>query len=408
MSLYTLARDGDMEQLADTARNSDSAAVRRRAAEMLGDVGDPDDDRTVDVLIHLARNDEEDAVRAAAVDGLDELGGNGLERLIAKETGVDPNAADWAAVRAFVKVLGGANIPEYRMAAANALGRMGDEDAVGPLAKRLDDPDARVRERACLALGRIGDQRAVGQLKRRLDDDHPAVKSAAADALGTIASGKALSALLDLLDDDNPSLRRLAASALGNASSAEPVPKLAGALEDEHDTVRRAAVFSIIELLANAPTKQSHAVRDAVVSELQDADDETVTGPLVEILEDATQARQRRNAVWFLGRVTSAEPPEHVLDALVDALDDEDKMTAQFAATSITNLEGLAVESTLIDLVDDDDASVDARAKAAYALGDVGGDRAKETLDAITDSDVDKQIRKRAFASLSKLGGVRQ
>lgn len=408
MSLYTLARDGDMEQLTDTAKNSDSAAVRRRAAEMLGDVGDPEDDRTVDVLIHLARDDDEDAVRAAAVDGLDELGGNGLERLIAKETGVDPNAADWAAVRAFAKVLGGANIPEYRMAAANALGRMGDEDAVGPLVKRLDDPDPRVRERACLALGRIGGPRAVGQLKTRLDDDHPAVKSAAADALGTIASGEALAALLDLLDEENVSLRRLAASALGNASSAKPVPDLAGALADEHDTVRRAAVFSIIELLANAPTKQSHAVRDAVVSELQDADDETVTGPLVEILEDATQARQRRNAVWFLGRVTSAEPPEHVLDALVEALDDDDKMTAQFAATSITNLEGLSVESTLIDLVKDDDASADARAKAAYALGDVGGDRAKETLDVITDSDVDKQIRKRAFASLSKLGGVRQ
>ena len=40
MSLYNLARDGDMEELADTARNSDSAAVRRRAAEMLGDVGE--------------------------------------------------------------------------------------------------------------------------------------------------------------------------------------------------------------------------------------------------------------------------------------------------------------------------------------------------------------------------------
>ena len=408
MSLYNLARDGDMEELADTARNSDSAAVRRRAAEMLGDVGDHEDDRTVDVLIHLAREDDDDSVRAAAVDALDELDGDGLERLIARETGVDPNAADWAAVRAFARVLGGAEIAEYRMAAANALGRMGDSDAVRPLAKRLDDPDPRVRERACLALGRIADPRVVDRLEGKLADDHPAVKAAAADALGTIADGRALAALVDVLDDDNPSLRRLAASALGNASSAEPVPKLAGALGDEHDTVRQAAVFSIIELLANAPTKQSHAVRDAVISELQDADDGTVSGPLVEILEDASQARQRRNAVWVLGRVTSDQPPDHVLDALVEALDDDDRMTAQFAATSITNLSGHNVESTLIDVVRDDDASTEARAKAAYALGDVGGDRAKEVLDAVTDGDADKQVRKRAFASLSKLGGVRQ
>ncbi|WP_435146713.1 HEAT repeat domain-containing protein [Halobaculum sp. P14] len=407
MSLYKLARDNDMETLTDRAKNSDSAAVRRRAAEMLGDVGDPEDDRTVDVLIHLARNDDDDSVRAAGVDALGDLGDGCVERLLAEEFGVDPAAADWAAVRAYAKALQ-SSVPEFRMAAANALGDLGDSDAVKPLVGGLGDDDPRVRERACYALGQIGDPRPVGKLKQRLDDDHGAVKAAAADALGTIASQPALSALVDLLDDDNPSIRRVAANALGNASSAEPVPMLASALGDEHDTVRRTAVFSIIELLSNAPTKQSHAVRDAVVSELKQADDETVLGPLTEILEEASQARQRRNAVWFLGRVTSDDPPEAVVDALVEALGDDDKMTAQFAATSISNLDGLYVESTLISLLRDDEASTEARAKAAYSLGDVGGSRAKEALDRITDEDVEKEVRKRAFASLSKLGGARQ
>ena len=407
MSLYRLARDNDMEELCDRAKESESPAVRRRAALMLGDVGDVEDDRTVDVLIHLVTDDDDDRVRAAAVDALDELGNDAVERLLARTAGVDPNGANWAAVRAFARALS-ADISEFRMAAANALGRIGDSDAVGPLVKRLDDPDPHVRERVCHALGRIGDPRAVGRLEAKLDDDHGAVKAAAADALGTIATGPALAALLDLLEDDNSSIRRVAASALGNATSAKPVPRLAAALGDEHDTVRRAAVFSIIELLANAPTKQSHQVREAVVSELREADDETVLGPLVEILEDASQVRQRRNAVWFLGRVTSEQPPQVVIDALVEALSDEDKMTAQFAATSIVELEGLNVESTLIELLRDDDASVEARAKAAFALGDVGGSRAREELDRITDLDgVDKQIRKRAFAALSKLGGVR-
>lgn len=408
MSLYRLARDNELDELCERAKHSDSAAVRRRAALMLGDVSDPEDDRTVDVLVHLVTEDEDDAVRAGAVDALDELGTDAVERLLARKAGVNPDGANWVAVRAFARALS-ADVPEFRMAAANALGRIGDSDAVGPLVKRLDDPDPHVRERVCHALGRIGDPRPVGKLQEMLSDDHGAVKAAAADALGTIASGPALAALLDLLDDGNPSIRRVAASALGNASSAKPVPRLAAALGDEHDTVRSAAVFSIIELLANAPTKQSHQVREAVVSELREADDDTVLGPLVEILAEASQARQRRNAVWFLGRVTSEQPPDAVVDALVDALSDDDRMTAQFAATSVTELEGHGVESALVGLLRDDDAPTDARAKAAFALGDVGGSRAREELDRITDADdVDRQIRKRAFAALSKLGGVRR
>lgn len=407
MSLYRLARDNDLAELCDRAKHSDSAAVRRRAALLLGDVSDVEDDRTMDALVHLVTEDEDDEVRAGAVDALDELGNDAVERLLARKAGVNPDGANWAAVRAFARALS-ADVPEFRMAAANALGRIGDPDAVGPLVKRLGDPDPRVRERVCHALGRIGDPRPVGELEGMLADDHGAVKAAAADALGAVATDPALAALLDLLEDENPSIRRVAASALGNASSAKPVPRLAAALGDEHDAVRRAAVFSVIELLANAPTEQSHRVREVVVSELRQADDDTVVGPLVEILEEASQPRQRRNAVWFLGRVTSERPPDAVIDALVDALSDEDGTTARFAATSVTELAGHNVESALVDVLRDDGAPTGARAKAAFALGDVGGSRAREELDRVTDLDgVDGQIRKRAFAALSKLGGVR-
>jgi HEAT repeat protein len=96
-----------------------------------------------------------------------------------------------------------------------------------------------------------------------------------------------------------------------------------------------------------------------------------------------------------------------VVDTLVETLADDDKMTAQFASTSITNLDGLYVESSLIELLQDEERDADARARAAYALGEVGGDRSREVLDRMTDDDVDQEIRKRAFSALSKLGGVR-
>lgn len=406
MSLYQLAQDDDIETLADRARSSDSDAVRRRAAQMLGDRGDIDDDEVVDTLIRLATSDDNDRVRGQAVDALSELGTEALERLLAEDAGVDPGAADWTAVRAFADALTGQR-PEYRMAAASALGRIGDSDALRPLVGRLGDPDERVRERVCYALGRIDDPRAVDPLTDRLADDADRVRQAAADALASIGSNGALAALLDLLDDDNEAIRRVAASALGEAGSARPVPPLVEAMRDDHGAVRRAAVFSVIQLLSTAPTDQSHQVREAITEELEGLDDRAVVDPLLEVLKEASDAGQRRNAVWFLGRVTGEDPPEEVVETLIETLADDDRMTAQFASTSVTELDGLNVESSLIDLLTDDDRSEQARARAAYALGEVGGDRAREILDRMTNEDTPEAIRKRAFAALSKLGGVR-
>ncbi len=407
MSLYQLARDNEIEELSDRAQSSDSDAVRRRAAEMLGDVGDVDDTQVIDTLSSLALDDDHPEVRAMAVDALSDLGQEALEQLILKDVDVETGDADWTAVRAFGNALD-SDRAEYRMAAASALGRIGDEDGLRPLIERLGDDDPRVRERVCYALGQIGDPNGVDPLIERLEDDHERVRSAAADALGTIATGSALAALLAMLDDDNAAIRRVAASALGNAGSAEPVPDLVGALEDSHGAVRQAAVFSVIQLLSTAPTDQSHQVREAIVEELEGVDDETIVDPLLEVMAEASEASQRRNAVWFLGRVTDqADPPQEVVDALVETFSDEDRMTAQFASTSVTELGGLYVESSLIDLLQDNDEPSGARARAAYALGEVGGERAREVLDRMTDEDVEPDVRKRAFSALSKLGGIR-
>ena len=53
-----------------------------------------------------------------------------------------------------------------RWKAAEALGRMGDPEAVDELISTLWDDDARVRLKAAWALGRIGDRRAYAPLQR--------------------------------------------------------------------------------------------------------------------------------------------------------------------------------------------------------------------------------------------------
>jgi HEAT repeat protein len=406
MSLYLLARDGETDRLLDRLSQAESPAVRRRAAELLGEVATPDQPEVVDALIRRVTTDDEGAVRGAAIDALDQLGQDAIERLLAELTGADrgEDAADWAAAQRFVKALS-ASRPELRMAAANALGRIGEESVVPKLLEALDDEDPRVRIRLCTACGRIGHPVAIDPLEDRLDHDpHPMVRRAAADALGAIGTDEALAALLDLLEDESDSLRRVAATALGNASSTRPVAPLTATLGDPHGAVRQAAVFSLIELLSNVPTERSDAVRQTLVDELRAADDETVVTPLTEILDESVQARQRRNAAWLLGRVAD-DPPSAAIDALVDTLRSDDQLAANFAQTSLAEIGGLRVESSVLPVLDD--GAAEARARAAFVLGQVGGDRSRDRLDRLTDEDDDKMVRQRAFAALSKLGGMR-
>lgn len=399
-SLFTLEKQGDVEALTKLLRESDSEAVRKRAAEILGKL-DETDDVAINRLVKVAQSDADDGVRAAAIDALDQL--DALERLVAAMSGEGGDGADWAKADNFLEWLG-ASEPEMRMAAATVLGRIGGDRATAALVDRLDDPDLRVRTRVIRALGRIGDPRVVGPLAERTAGEHVTVRREIAEALGLVGSERALHALAGLLDDDSEMVRHVAASSLGNFQSARPVGALVTALADPSAVVRRAAVFSLVELLSNAPPARSHQLRETVVERLSADDDCDVTAPLIDVLEEGTQPYQRRNAAWLLGEVIGPENRDGAVSTLVDLLDDEDDVTAQFAATSLASIGGHLVEDRLLALLDED-ASGTARARAAFVLGKVGGEQSRERLGKLVDRTDDEAVRRRAFAALSKLGG---
>ncbi|MFC7080010.1 HEAT repeat domain-containing protein [Halorussus caseinilyticus] len=402
-SLFELEKTGDVDKLTTLLTQSNSEPVRQRSADILGEV-DAEDHEVVDPLVTAAQSDDSEAVRAAAIDALDQR--HEVERLVAALTGeeIPTDGAEWARAEALVETLS-ADQPELRMASANALGRLGNKAGTKALIQRLGDPDQRVRARAARALGRIEDPRAISALRKRLKDPSVEVRREAADSLGRIGGEESLAALLDLLDDESETIRRIAANSLGNFGSEEPLDALVSLLTDESETVRRAAVFSLIELLSNAPGQKSHDLRERMVEKLSANDHRSVVDSLVDILDQGTQPHQRRNAAWLLGRVTGERNREAAIEALASVLDDKDGMTAQFAATSIAKVGGEVAEDALLDVLDDSEASSDARAKAAFTLGKVGGERAQNRLDDIIDNTDDEEVRKRAFSALSKLGG---
>jgi HEAT repeat protein len=406
MSLYHLEKDEDVDALVEYLETSDSDRVRGRAAELLGEVADLDDQAAVDALVSVAHDDESEDVRDSAIDALDQLGQPALEQLLSELPAVETGdgRADWAAAEGFVTALG-SDRAELRMAAANALGRLGNAKTLPHLVDRLDDENPRVRARAARAIGKIGDPEGVPPLAKRLAAPNVDVRREVASALAAVGTDQAVEALVSRIDDESPQIRHVVVSAIGEVGDPRPLDALIEALRDENGVVRRTAVFSIIELLSSAPTEQSHQLRESVVERLRQTDDESVVGPLVDILENTTEAGPRRNAAWLLGRVAGEEHAAPVAEALADALDDDDRMTVQFATTSLAEIDGSVVERRMLSVLDEHRYSADARAKAVFVLGKVGGERARERLSRLVDRTDDDNVRKQAFSALSKLGG---
>ncbi len=406
MSLYEYERNGQAQEIIRVLRSSENEEIRRRAADVLGRLEEHDErNDIIRALVTAATEDSSDRVVAAAIDSLNDLGQDALEDLMTTVAGIEiDDGADWVRAKAFVRGLS-AEIPALRMAAANGLGELGESDAIPELVDRFSDPDPRVRARAARACGLIGDPRATDGLEGLLTDSKAVVRLEAAESLGRIGNRQALTALLSLYDDSDERVRRIAVNGFGTFNNDRPVEYLIGALADDSAPVRRTAVFSLIELLSNVPTEQSHQIREGVVEQLAASDDATVVTPLVEILERGTQASQRRNTAWLLGRVLDDDSNRAAVDALISVLEDGEQMTQQFAATSLADIGGTYAESALLALATDQDKDSTARAQALFALGKIGDEETAEAIETLIEDTDDQTVRKRAFAALSKLGG---
>ncbi|MWV41945.1 HEAT repeat domain-containing protein [Natrialba sp. INN-245] len=410
MTLFELERNADFEQLTTYLERSSNPDIRRRAAEILGSLA-PKADETiepnndpVDALITAAQEDDEQKVKAASIDALDQYGQDALEQFIGEISGQDlDSVAQWKKAELLAKGLD-ADQPELRMAAATGLGRIGEDNVLEALVERLDDPNARVRMRVSRALARIEDPRAIPALARKLHEDQYDVRVEIAYALADIGTQNALRELVDIADDDDETLRRIAVDALGRLGSVEAVEILAEALSDDAEVVRRTAMFSLVQLLSEAPADASHTVREKIVDELEEANEREAVQPLIEILDRSSETAQRRNAAWLLGRIADEEYVREAQDALIETLADDDEMTSKFAAMSLALLDGEDLEKRLLELVEsdrDDGMCV----KALFVLGKIGGDRSRERLSKFVEQTENDRLRKRGFSALSKLGG---
>ena len=214
--------------------------------------------------------------------------------------------------------------PQIQYEAAEALGNIGDEKAIGPLitALKRDEfsgvrwkaaealskignpaveqliatlqyPDDDVRWKAAIALGEIGNPDAVEPLIQLLSDDDRFVRSRAAHALSMIGKA-AIGPLIHALQNGDPGVRWGAALALGKTKNPLAVEPLILALADEEAMVRAEAAAALASIgtpalapLLNFLKGSKGETRLEVMTALGELKNADAIEPLVQLLENA-------------------------------------------------------------------------------------------------------------------------
>jgi len=224
-------------------------------------------------------------------------------------------------VRALIKLLETHRSPETRLAAAHALGEIGDREAVEPLLGTLDAANGELHLAAIVALARIGDQRAVDPLIDVLQNGTPGTRPYAIRALAMLHAARAADALMTVRDSD-PENRQLAIQALVALNDARVLAPLASRVNEDRETasgIVRATHDALIDLGAAAVPALLSATNTTSDPRLLIDVLAGIGAPVVDLLIRAT--REEPDRVRDAAAVALARTGEPALGPLIDELD---------------------------------------------------------------------------------------
>ena len=240
--------------------------------------------------------------------------------------------------------------PAVCIAAAESLGKVGGSQAVAALNSSLRHTHAQVRAEAVRGLGLLGATEASVPISLMLDDKEWEVRRAAATALGKLNNPETLERLTKVLDDSDGDVREAAAVALGKMGDRRAVGPLVMALKDEVGSVRRFASAGLARIDRDwVSLPETRAAAEKLKVAIQDAEPAVkyfVAQLLVNLGEMSPEALQ--------------------------GFSPEDQLASPAVKRKRMGI------NIFISLLQDRDR--DARQAAAEALGQLGGERAKQAL----------------------------
>lgn len=401
-----------------------------------------------------ALKDERPEVRRLAIATLNQLGDKSAESALIEASGDPDELVRAEATGALTRCGTKASVPTLverlhdesvlvRTAAAGALGVLADPSLIPVLIKALDDPDwhvraqvvmtlsaaagadteftaqviepiaaklqdeyALVRDRAADVLARPKDEKAIAALVRAIVSEHRDARFHAHEAIIRSKAASALPQLMEHRNHANPEVREKIIRIFGRIGGPEQVAPVIEALNDKDSVVRLAAVEALRKmeergaidtLKAMAADPDAH-VRARVARTMGDLGDRSAVPKLVELLRDpngfvrgaAAEALGKlgdRSATHALIEVLVGErPPEptpgaeelvigtgaSMLPEIAKLKEIEDKIKAVQALGEIRD--PLAVDPIVEHGLKAEDAGL--RAESAVSLGKIGERRA--------------------------------
>lgn len=335
----------------------------------------------VDLLVERCRDANEN-VRRAAIEHL-------------------PYLEDERALPILIEALRN-EAPRVRAAAAQALAQVDDKAVITHLIAALNDSDSWVRYFAACSIGRQGDAAALDALAELAQTDAPNhVRIAALEALGRIGGVRAVAILAPFIERGESDLAQAAVKALGSIGHPNALPPLQAAVQSHDSTLRVAALRALGKRGGDevAEALQWVAATDADAEVTQAAIDalaHLATPEAIDALVTLTADHKHREAcIAALSRFDEAQ-----LEWIAHGLTHANVEVRRAVTEALGRIKRSSASELLSAALDDPEATV--RLAAANALGYLGNRRAERKLVALVRTDPDMAVRRAAEKALGK------
>jgi HEAT repeat protein len=308
-----------------------------------------------------------------------------------------------------------ADDPSVRSEAAEALGKLRDPRAVGPLIQALADPDPYVCGSAIAGLGTLGDPRAVEPLVDALVDDERRVRYENFTKAGVVAD-----ALAGLGDSGFRALRRLlrehandeyigcsAVKTLAEIGGVRAIDMLVQALGSSVYEVGHAAARALWSLGEPALVPLVHAMRaEGSYAGSHAVDALTWIGtPAVPLLLNTMRDEQHSNTRYYAAQALGSIGDERAREPLRHALNDEDDGVRLQAALALSAMRDPVSAARIAPLLANlDMESYGLARQIREALTEIGEPAADPLAHVLADTGRSPLARTRAASLLGSLG----
>ena len=376
-TLGTLGSRSAVEALIEQLTDEDIDACVD-AAEALGRIGDL---QAVPALIKSLENEESGEVCTAVTVALGQLGTEDAITILKKVAVDRPERIEWED--------DWDRWWDIQLAAVDALGKFGVEDATSTLLQILEDEISQdIDPEIFAALANIKES-GITALLELLENGSIMQRRRAARALGHSGNPEVTKPLGQALRDESPEVRAAVATALADIDAHRYLPALLLLLRDPEDDVRSASIEACNRLM-----KSSSADNDIIAE-------------ITPLLSDPSSLVRAIVATTLGSLIQPRSLDEESLAAVADSLTDKIYDTAASACDLLGVNGDPASLDTLIATVRNKNIYSMVRRQATLAIGRIGILNA-DTIDLLKEAIADKEqpVRLAALDALTALEAV--